>query len=200
MGDNRSDSNPPVVSNLNPGLDPKAARTVSDFSDAWSGLMEFGGLCRQQLSRGWNYATANAGRRYATAGFGFILLVAIAAVSMMGDEKVTPQPPQVVAAGPDVRVAKLGDGWISIAEANGIADWHTLVDANMGLVRVNTAWCNARPTGANYRAGLQIDGQPRDDDFCVLFPYKGEMLAITTLRIGQPYNLPPVSAVANNVN
>ena len=213
MPDSQPPSDSPVALNPNPaggtpladtdpGIHPDAVHKVSGFGDMWVAITAIPGA----LMRFWAWANRTPARRYANAAFVFAVLFAVVVVSMTGHEKVAPQPPQVVAAGPNVGTAKLGDSWISIAKANGITDWHSLVDANMDLVRANTTWCQARaphgkPISAAYLAGLRKDGQPRDDDYCVLSSYKGETLAITTLREKQRYNLPQVSttAVADNV-
>lgn len=214
MGDIRSDIDPLNVNHPNPsgsqplddtdpGIHPDAAQKVSAFGDLWDGIMAIPG----QIRRSWIYVTASKARQYATAFTVFVAMIALAAIGLTGDKVVETQPQQVVAAGSDVRTAKLGDSWIAIAVVNNIADWHILVDANMDLVRANTTWCQNRtikgqPISANYLAGLRIDGTPRDDDYCVLFPYKGETLAITTLREKQRYNLPKAvsaTAVVNNV-
>lgn len=213
MLDPQLSSDSPVVTNPNPGVEaplddtdpgihPDAAHKVSGFGDLWDGILAIPG----GLRRGWNYATANKGRRYATAFASAALIALVATVGLMGGKDVTPPTPQVVAAGPNTGIAAYGDSWITIAKAHNIADWHDLVVANPELVDQNEAWCQARrikgqPLSYNYRHGLRKDGQRRDDDLCVLYPYKGGEAAITTLLKGQRYNLPQVSttAVADNV-
>lgn len=188
--DSPVDINPQPLADNDPGIHPSVAPAVNGFADAWDGLVALFFWSGRKLRSGWARANNTPARRGVNAAVAFVLLIAVMVISTMDHKPVSPPPPQVVAAGPDVRTAKLGDGWISIAKANGIANWHDLVDANPDLVQVNTDWCNARPTGANYRAGLRIDGAKRDDDLCVLYPYNGKLQAITTLRVGQRYNMP----------
>lgn len=202
---NGNNSNPGVETPLDdtdPGVHPDAARKVSGFGDLLALILAIPG----GLRRGWAWANNTPDRRRVNTAFAFLMLVALAAVSMRGGKDVTPPTPQVVAAGPNTGIAAYGDSWITIAKANNIADWHDLVVANPELVDQNEAWCQARrikgqPLSYNYRHGLRKDGQRRDDDLCVLYPYKGGEAAITTLLKGQRYNLPQVSttAVADNV-
>jgi len=96
-------------------------------------------------------------------------------------------------------IAEEGDSWRSIAiECD--SDWQFIVEMNMSTVRENTEWCKAREgVGTNYleKCTLEDGKTPRASRFCCLSDYKGEKLAIDTIKIGQEFKKPATCAASN---
>ena len=185
------------------GVDPSAKGFVDAFLVVLAGLMMAGSWMKGHVVHNfqsfvaWNRADSR--NLLLTVGLVTTLVGVVAWNS--GPSEPDPVAPPVVTTpapvGSKVMKAKHGDSYKGIAAANGVA-WETVVRANIGLVRTNTTWCEARvidgvPVSKEYLAGLMPDGKTsRRSNFCVTtFTFDGESgLALETLRERQDVIVP----------
>jgi len=190
-----------------PGLNCEAKKQMSDLSDAFVAFsVAFSALRRggrQILTACVSWLRADT--RNAGLAVMAIALVIVGFIAYDGHNSKAPQPPkpatatQQPPAGNGVRKHKIAsrESLVSIGARNGVGR-DEMIAANLTLIRENTAWCKARPVSSDYLRGiLKGTTAKRDSNFCVMFDYNGEELALDTAKVGQIANV-PFPTVANN--
>lgn len=150
---------------------------------------------------GWDWVRADK-KNAGLAGLATALVIAVGFIAF-GNHGSTPpsdppRPPITTEAnGNRLYKAKSGDHLASIGAQFGVNRLDMEV-ANLELIRQNTADCiEKKPTA--YLAGLLKDGKtPRDGSYCELSNFKGEPLALDTLKVGQTVTIPVPKVAANS--
>lgn len=194
------------------GVDRKAQNLMDGLSEFCSGgvtiFMWFVNTGRHLGSRfiAWNRADRrNVG---ITALSVAVLALGYIAYNSHGTTAGNPQPPQPATATQipantgGMRKHKIAERetLVSIGAQNGVSR-DDMIAANLPLIRENTAWCKARPVSGDYLKGiLKGTSAKRDSNFCVMFDYNGEELALDTAKVGQIANVPIPAVATNNEN